>query len=70
MREFIEWLEEDSKRLRKVIAIYTAIIWAICTAASFALLTFGHDVLALYSLVTAQFTAVVGFYMSTKAQND
>lgn len=70
MRDFIEWLEQDAKRLRKVIAVYTAIVWFVATIASYVLHVFGYDTLALYSLVTAQFAAVVGFYMSTKAETD
>lgn len=51
-------------------AIYTAVIWGVCTVASYVLYVFGHDTFAVYSLVTAQFTAVIGFYMGTKAETD
>ena len=67
---FIHWLEEDSKRLRKVLALFTAFVWLIATIASYVLLTYGYDTLAVYSLVTAQFAAVVGFYMGTRAETD
>lgn len=70
MRDFIIWLEEDHRRLRKVLALYTAIIWLISTVASYVLAVFGYDTLAIYSLVTGQFAAVIGFYMATKANTD
>jgi len=70
MKQFIEWLEGDRKRLRKVIALFTAAVWLLATLASYGLFVLGHDTIALYSLVTAQFTAVVAFYMGTKAETD
>lgn len=70
MKGFFSWLEADRKRLRMVLAVFTAVVWLLCTIASYVLWVFGHDTLALYSLVTAQFAAVVGFYMTTKANTD
>lgn len=70
MKTFIEWLEGDSRRTRKVIAVFTAAVWLLATVASYLLSLAGYDTLALYSLVTAQFAAVVGFYMTTKAETD
>ena len=70
MGRFVRWLEEDVKRLRKVIALFTGIIWLVATIASYAMYVYNYDTIAVYSLVTAQFAAVVGFYMGTKAQND
>lgn len=70
MKAFIEWLEGDNKRTRKAIAVFTAAVWLLATVASYLLLLAGYDTLALYSLVTAQFAAVVGFYMTTKAETD
>ena len=70
MTSLIHWLEEDKARLRKVIAIFTALVWLGATIASYVLLTYSYDTLAVYSLVTAQFAAVVGFYMGTKADTD
>lgn len=70
MNRFIHWLEEDSKRLRKVIAIFTGLVWLSATIASYLLYLWAYDTIAVYSLVTAQFAAVIGFYMSTKAETD
>ena len=64
------WLEEDTKRVRKTLAVFTAIVWLIATISSYILSLYGQDTLAVYSLVTAQFAVVIAFYMSTKAQND
>jgi hypothetical protein len=66
----IHWLEEEKARLRKVIAIFTALVWLCATIASYVLLTYKYDTLAVYSLVTAQFAAVVGFYMGTRSETD
>jgi len=70
MKQFIVWLEEDNKRLRKVLAIFTAIVWLIATVTSYLLYVFGFDTLAILALVTAQFTTVIGFYMATNARTD
>jgi hypothetical protein len=70
MTSLIHWLEVDKSRLRKVIAIFTALVWLGATIASYVLLTYTYDTLAVYSLVTAQFAAVVGFYMGTRAETD
>jgi hypothetical protein len=67
---FIHWLEEDNKRLRKVLALFTAFVWLIATIASYAMLMYGYDTLAVYSLVTAQFAVVITGYFATKAETD
>lgn len=70
MRGLIEWLEQDKKRTRKLLALFTAVIWACAVGASYYLLTKGYDTIAILSLVTAQFTSVIGFYMATNAESD
>ena len=70
MKSIVEWLEGDSKRLRKVLAIFTAIVWAMSTVVSYALYASGYDTIAVYSLVTAQFATVIAFYMATNAETD
>jgi len=70
MKNFIEWLEIDNKRTRKVLAIFTAIVWLFAVIFSYILSVYGFDTLALLSLVTAQFATVVGFYMVSKAETD
>lgn len=70
IKEFIEWLELDAKRGRRVLAMFTAVIWAISTIVSYILYASGFDTIAVYSLVTAQFATVIAFYMSTKADTD
>lgn len=70
MSSFIRWLEEDNKRLRKVLAVFTAFVWLIATIASYMLSMYDYDTLALYSLVTAQFATVIAFYTATKASSD
>ena len=62
MKETIKWIEEDSKRLRKLLAIFTAFIWLIATIASYILSVYDYDIIATYSLVTAQFATVIAFY--------
>lgn len=64
------WLEEDNKRLRKVLAIFTALVWLVATITSYVLYLYTYDTLAIYGLVTAQFATVIGFYMTTKASSD
>lgn len=68
--EFIKWLEEDTKRLRKVLAVFTAIVWLISVISSYILSYYKLDTIAILSLVTAQFGTVVAFYMATKSEFD
>ena len=70
MKSFIEWVELEYKRLRKVLAIYTSLVWLIAVVASYALTFVGLDTIAILSLVTAQFATVIGFYMVSKADTD
>lgn len=70
MTSFIHWLEEDSKRLRKVIALFTGVVWLLATIVSYVMYVYSYDTITVYSLVTAQFAAVIGFYMGTKAETD
>lgn len=70
MKSFIEWVELEDKRLRKVLAIYTSLVWLIAVIASYALTFVGLDTIAILSLVTAQFATVIGFYMVSKADTD
>ena len=66
----MEWLEGDSKRVRRVLALFTAMVWAMSTVVSYVLYANGYDTIAVYSLVTAQFATVVAFYTGTKADTD
>lgn len=70
MKQLIEWLEMDVKRTRKFLAVFTAIVWLLAVVASYSLITLGYDTIAILSLVTAQFAAVIGFYMATNAGSD
>lgn len=70
MKQLIEWLEMDVKRTRKFLAVFTAIVWLLAVVASYCLITLGYDTMAILSLVTAQFAAVIGFYMATNAGSD
>lgn len=71
MKRFVEWLEGDIRRTRKVLALFTAVVWLVAVVTSYILLfTVGLDTIAILSLVTAQFATVIGFYMATKAEND
>lgn len=70
MKQLIEWLEMDVKRTRKFLAVFTAIVWLLAVVASYSLITLGYDTMAILSLVTAQFAAVIGFYMATNAETD
>ena len=64
------WLEGDSKRLRKVLAVFTALVWLIAVVTSYAYSWYGRSTLDILGLVTAQFATVIGFYMATKADTD
>ena len=70
MKQLIEWLEKDDKRTRKFLAVFTAIVWLLAVVASYFLITLEYDTMAILSLVTAQFAAVIGFYMATNAGSD
>lgn len=70
MTKFFEWLEKDKSRLRKLIALIILLIWVISTFASYVMIYLNKDSLAVYGLITAQLTAVIGFYMTTKVNDD
>lgn len=66
MKSFIEWLEGDLSRTRKFLAIGTFITWVLSAIASYVSLYFKIDTSVVFSLITAQFAAVIAFYMVTK----
>lgn len=70
MIKLIEWMEGNDKRTRKVLSVFTAIVWAIAVACSYVLAKYGYDTIAILSLVTAQFATVIGFYMVSDASKD
>lgn len=70
MIRFIEWLEKEDKRIRKALAVFTAIVWLLAVIVSYCLVFIGLDTIAILSLVTAQFATVIGFYMVSKADTD
>lgn len=70
MRKFIEWLESDKKRTRKVLALFTAITWLLAIVCSYGMLVWGLSTIDILSIVTAQFAAVIGFYMVSNAESD
>lgn len=70
MRKFIEWLESDKKRTRKVLALFTAITWLLAIICSYGMLVWGFSTIDILSIVTAQFAAVIGFYMVSNAESD
>lgn len=70
MRKFIEWLESDKKRTRKVLALFTAITWLLAVICSYGMLVWGFSTIDILSIVTAQFAAVIGFYMVSNAESD
>ena len=70
MKVLIEWLGSDKKRTRIAVTAFTAIVWFISILISYGLITMGKDSIAILSLVTAQFAAIIGFYMTTNAETD
>ena len=70
MKELIEWLELNDKRTRKVLAVFTGIVWLVAVICSYILAKYGYDTVAVLSLVTAQYSAVIGFYMVSDANKD
>lgn len=70
MIKFIEWLESDKKRTRKVLALFTAITWLLAIVCSYGMLVWGLSTIDILSIVTAQFAAVIGFYMVSNAESD
>lgn len=70
MKSFIEWLEEDNKRLRKVLAVLLFIVWCISGIASYTLQWFKVDTIGYFGAITGLMATTLGFYMSTKASSD
>ena len=48
----------------------TSGVWIGAIVASYVLVGYGLDTIAILSLVTAQFATVIGFYMATNADTD
>jgi lipid-A-disaccharide synthase-like uncharacterized protein len=70
LKNFIEWLEKEKTRTRKLLALITMFIWILSVVASFLMLYYKVDTVAILSLVTAQFATVIAFYMVSKPQKD
>lgn len=70
MTKLIEWLESNNTRTRKFITVFTAMVWLLAVIFSYGLSFYGFDTIGILSLITAQFSAIVGFYMATKADTD
>ena len=70
MRKLIEWMEGNDKRTRKVLSVFTGVVWAVAVACSYVLARYGYDTVAVLSLVTAQYATVIGFYMISDANKD
>ena len=70
MRKLIEWMEGNDKRTRKVLSVFTGVVWAVAVACSYVLARYGYDTVAVLSLVTAQYATVIGFYMMSDANKD
>ena len=65
MRNFIEWLEGDISRTRKVLAIGIFITWEVTVMATIWLYAYTVDIKAVLGVVTAQLATVLAFYMFT-----
>ena len=70
MKDFILWLEGDNKRLRKVLAIFTALVWLIAVIISYIGSLYKVTTIEVLGAVTAQFSIVISAYMMTKAESD
>lgn len=70
MRKLIEWMEGNDKRTRKVLSVFTGIVWVIAVVCSYVLARYGYDTVTVLSLVTAQYATVIGFYMISDANKD
>lgn len=71
MKQLVEWLEKDDRRTRKFLALLTAFVWVLCVIVNYLLYALaGKSDISILSLVTAQFAAVIGFYMATNAETD
>ncbi len=70
MRKLIEWMESNDKRTRKVLSVFTGVVWAVAVVCSYVLARYGYDTVAVLSLVTAQYATVIGFYMMSDANKD
>lgn len=65
MKNFIEWLEKDKARTRKVLAISIFLTWEVVLFISIWLLIYKIDILSILGIVTAQLVSVLAFYMFT-----
>lgn len=70
MKKHIEWLEENPLRMRKYLSVFTAYVWVAVLIISIILDAIGHSIMAIFSIVTAQFATVLGFYMLSNAKSD
>lgn len=70
MKNLILWLEGDNKRLRKVLTIFTAVVWLLAVITSYIFAWYDKSTMDILSLTTAQFATALGFYMATRADTD
>jgi len=70
LRNHILWLEEEPLRIRKYIAILVGYMWIISLVLSYILKYFDIDTITLLTVVSGQFSAVVGFYFLSNANSD
>ena len=70
MGNFILWLEQDKKRLRKLLALFTALVWLLAVIVSYTASVYGVQTVEVLAAVTAQFSIVISAYMMTKAESD
>jgi hypothetical protein len=71
MKKFIEWLEIDKARTRKVVLLSTVFVFLLVTMVIFGVAVFGvqltANIVTLYGTLSAFMVGVYGFYTGTSS---
>ena len=71
MKKFIEWLEKDSARTRKVVLLMTVVVFLVITICVFVAPLFGlviqPNMVTLYGTLAAFMVGIYGFFTGTSS---
>ena len=71
MEKFIEWLEKDSARTRKVVLLSTVFVFLIITVLLFGVSFFGiaiqNNIVTIFGTLSAFMVGIYGFFTGTSS---
>ena len=71
MKNFIEWLEKEASRTRKVVLLSTVFVFLLVTVSLFGTIFFGivlqESIVALFGTLAAFMVGIYGFFTGTSS---